>query len=92
MLLSVIVPCYNEEPVLRTTHERLGSVLRAIDELNTRIIFVDDGSRDGTHLILSELQSNDNHVRVLRLSRNFGHQIAVTAGLEQSGGRCRRYH
>lgn len=86
MLLSVIVPCYNEDAVLRATHERLGNVLRAVEDLEFEIIYVDDGSHDHTHEILTELQANDRLVRVLRLSRNFGHQIAVTAGLEQAAG------
>ncbi len=86
MLLSVIVPCYNEEAVLRATHERLVSVLRAIADLEFEIIYVDDGSLDQTPQILGELHSVDENVRVLRLSRNFGHQVAVTAGLEQAAG------
>ena len=83
MLLSVIVPCYNEEDVLRATHERLSEVLHGLDY---ELIFVNDGSRDQTQEILTELQLTDRHVRVLLLSRNFGHQIAVTAGLEEAAG------
>ena len=85
MLLSVIIPCYNEEAVLRTTHERLTTVLSGMDA-RYELIFVDDGSRDGTRQILTELQLFDPHLRVLLLSRNFGHQIAVTAGLEVASG------
>ena len=85
MLLSVIIPCYNEEAVLRTTHERLTTVLSGMDA-RYELIFVDDGSRDGTPQILTELQLFDPHLRVLLLSRNFGHQIAVTAGLEVATG------
>jgi dolichol-phosphate mannosyltransferase len=86
MLLSVIVPCYNEEAVLRDTHKRLTNVLRELKDLRFEIIYVDDGSRDQTQRILTELQTKNGEVRVLRLSRNFGHQIAVTAGLEQASG------
>ena len=86
MLLSVIVPCFNEEAVLRSTHERLTDVLRALNQLRFEIIYIDDGSRDQTQNILAELQAQNPEVRVLRLSRNFGHQIAVTAGLEQAAG------
>jgi dolichol-phosphate mannosyltransferase len=86
MLLSVIVPCFNEEPVLRETHERLSRVLGGMTELEFEIIFVDDGSSDQTYQLLTQLQENDRHVRVVRLSRNFGHQIAVTAGIEQAAG------
>lgn len=85
MLLSVIIPCYNEEDVLRATHERLTTVLQGIND-DYELIFVNDGSRDATQEILTELQLFDPHVRVLLLSRNFGHQIAVTAGLEGAGG------
>ena len=85
MLLSVVIPCYNEEDVLRATHERLTAVLREMNE-DYELIFVDDGSRDATPQLLAELQLFDPHVRVLLLSRNFGHQIAVTAGLEEAAG------
>jgi glycosyltransferase involved in cell wall biosynthesis len=85
MLLSVIVPCYNEQDVLRATHERLTSVLAGMS-LDYEFVFVNDGSRDDTQLILTQLQLIDPHVRVLLLSRNFGHQIAVTAGLEEAAG------
>lgn len=86
MLLSVIVPCYNEQEVLRATHERLTSVLAGMSWLDYELIFVNDGSHDDTQIILAQLQAVDPHVRVLLLSRNFGHQIAVTAGLEEATG------
>ena len=85
MLLSVIIPCYNEEAVLRATHERLTNVLKGMN-VDYELIFVNDGSRDRTHELLVELQVFDPHTRVLLLSRNFGHQIAVTAGLEATAG------
>jgi dolichol-phosphate mannosyltransferase len=85
MLLSVIIPCYNEEAVLRTTHERLSIVLKKMN-VDYELIFINDGSRDRTQEILAELQLFDPRIRVLLLSRNFGHQIAVTAGLEEAAG------
>lgn len=85
MLLSVIIPCYNEEDVLRATHERLTTVLSGMNEAY-ELIFVNDGSRDATQEILTELQIFDPHMRVLLLSRNFGHQIALTAGLQEAAG------
>lgn len=85
-LLSVVIPCFNEELVLRATHERLSQAVSTIDDFDYELIFVDDGSRDQTFKILTELQSRDPHTRVLKLSRNFGHQIAVTAGLEAASG------
>lgn len=86
MLLSVVVPCYNEQEVLRATHERLTGVLAELSTLDYELIFVNDGSRDDTQPILMQLQLVDSHIRVLLLSRNFGHQVAVTAGLEEASG------
>ncbi len=85
MLLSIIIPCFNEEPVLRATHERLTNVLTAMNGVDYELIFVNDGSRDRTQQLLEDLLF-DPHVRVLLLSRNFGHQIAATAGLEAAAG------
>lgn len=86
MLLSIIVPCYNEEGALKATHDRLTKVMDQMPGLDHELIFVNDGSHDQTQEILTQLQLLDPHVRVLGLSRNFGHQIAVTAGLEESSG------
>jgi glycosyltransferase involved in cell wall biosynthesis len=85
VLLSVIVPCLNEEEALRATHVRLSSALEQIPT-NFEIIYVDDGSTDTTPEVLRELQAYDSRVRVVRFSRNFGHQMAITAGLEHAGG------
>jgi polyisoprenyl-phosphate glycosyltransferase len=85
-LVSVIVPCFNEEEVIRETHARLREVLARLEPQEFEIIYVDDGSRDQTPEILGELQAGDCRARVIRLSRNFGHQIAVTAGLEHALG------
>lgn len=85
MLLSVIIPCFNEEAVLRATHERLTIVLSGMNQ-DYELIFIDDGSRDNTQQILAELQLFDPHMRALILSRNFGHQIATSAGLEEAAG------
>ena len=84
-LLSVVVPCYNEEEGLASCHERLTDVLSQIGE-PYEIVYVDDGSRDGTAPILRALQAADRHVVVIGLSRNFGHQPAVSAGLEMASG------
>ncbi len=82
----MIVPCYNEEQVIRETHRRLTGVLEQLEPLKFELIYVDDGSKDRTPLILGELQGGDERVRVVRFSRNFGHQIAATAGLEHASG------
>ena len=88
-LLSVVVPCYNEEAVLRETHAHLVAVLEQLEELRFEILYVDDGSRDATLKILRELQAAEAHVvRVISMSRNFGHQVAVSAGLEHAAGRA----
>lgn len=83
--LSVIVPCFNEEQVLQSTHERLSRTLARLS-LDYEIIYVDDGSTDQTSAILHRLQQQDERVRVLAFSRNFGHQVAVTAGVDNAGG------
>jgi glycosyltransferase involved in cell wall biosynthesis len=85
MLLSVVIPCMNEEEVLRETNHRLVAVLDGIS-LNFEIVYVDDGSTDSTANLLREMQAHDPRIRVIRFSRNFGHQVAITAGLEHACG------
>ena len=85
-LLSVVVPCFEEEAVLPETHRRLVAVLAGVPGLDFELVYVDDGSRDGTLDLLRELQQADPRVRVLALSRNFGHQIALIAGLAETAG------
>ena len=84
--LSVVVPCFNEEAVIRETHRQLVSTLEQVPELDFELVYVDDGSRDGTLDLLRGIQRADSRVRVLVLSRNFGHQIAVTAGIQGTQG------
>ncbi len=85
-LISVIVPCYNEEEVLHTTHQRLSDVLNALHGYRYELIYVNDGSRDQTLPMLRQIAAGNDHVRVLSFSRNFGHQIAITAGLDYCSG------
>ena len=85
MLLSIVVPCMNEQEVLRETHQQLVAVLQQAP-LNFEIVYVDDGSTDSTPEVLRELRAQDTQVRVVRFSRNFGHQVAITAGLEHASG------
>lgn len=83
--ISVIVPIYNEERTLVELYRRLSVALR--DEPGDyEILLVNDGSHDGSLRIMTELRRDDARVRVLSLSRNFGHQIAITAGLDHAGG------
>ena len=85
-LLSVVVPCFNEAQVLWETHARLTGTLSRLTDLDFEIIYVDDGSRDATPRVLHQIQAMDCRVRTIRLSRNFGHQTAATAGLEHASG------
>ncbi len=85
-LLSVIVPCFNEQEVIHTMYRHTVAALEKVPDLNFEILYVDDGSRDTTLDILRELHGNDPRVRVIALSRNFGKQIAVTAGMENADG------
>ncbi len=86
MLLSVVVPCFNEQEVLHETHRRLTETFEHEPSVQLELIYVDDGSRDATMAILRELQRTDRRVRVVSFSRNFGHQFAVTAGLDHAAG------
>jgi dolichol-phosphate mannosyltransferase len=86
MQLSVVIPCFNEESVLPEMYSRLCKALGDMGATDRELIFVDDGSRDSTAKILRELQLGSTQVRLIRLSRNFGHQMAVTAGLEEARG------
>ena len=85
-ILYIVVPCYHEEEVLPETGKRLTEKLAALiaqgnaDE-QSRILFVDDGSKDGTWDAICKLADNDSHVSGIRLSRNRGHQNALLAGL-----------
>ncbi len=84
-LLSVIVPCANEEEVLQETNRRLMKALRELG-IEFEVLYVDDGSTDSTMDVLRGIQRSDPQVRVVSLSRNFGHQVAITAGMEHSAG------
>ncbi|HEV2821079.1 MAG TPA: glycosyltransferase family 2 protein, partial [Solirubrobacteraceae bacterium] len=77
------MPMYDEEASARAFYGRL---VAALDGLSWELIAVDDGSRDGTPGLLDELARDDNRVRVVHLSRNFGHQTAVSAGLDHAAG------
>ena len=84
--LSVVVPCFDQEAVIGEPHRRLVTTLEAVPDLDFEVVYIDDGSRDATLNLLRDLQQADARVRVLALSRNFGHEIAVTAGLECAAG------
>ncbi|EOW2136815.1 glycosyltransferase family 2 protein [Stenotrophomonas sp. GD03908] len=87
-LLSIVVPCYNEEAVLAETFRRLSGTARALEArgLQVELVFVDDGSRDRTRELLRHYATADRRVRMLGFARNFGHQLAVTAGIDAARG------
>ena len=84
-LLSIVVPAYNEEEVLPEFHRRTAAVL---DELpmEAEVVYVNDGSKDSTLQVLRELHAQDVRVGIVDLSRNFGKEIALTAGLDAARG------
>lgn len=85
-LLSVVVPCFNEEEAVEHTYRAIKDVLLSLTGFEHEIIFVDDGSADETLPRLNQLMARDPAVRALSLSRNFGHQIALAAGLDAAVG------
>jgi glycosyltransferase involved in cell wall biosynthesis len=86
-LLSVVAPAFNEAACLPAFHSELMRILDTLcEDFDVEVLFVDDGSRDETPLLLEEWASADSRVHYLCLSRNFGHQAALSAGLEQARG------
>jgi polyisoprenyl-phosphate glycosyltransferase len=84
--LSIVVPCFNEEACLPELHRRLSESARAAVGLDYEIVLVNDGSRDGSWPIMRALAESDANLVALNLSRNHGHQLALTAGLDLCGG------
>lgn len=84
--ISVVIPMYYEEEVAKECYERMIKVLKKIENYTYEIIFVNDGSKDKTLSILEEIANNDKNIKVISFARNFGHQCAVTAGLQYVTG------
>jgi dolichol-phosphate mannosyltransferase len=82
--LSVAIPLYNEEATVRELHRRLTEVLTPL--IDYELVIVDDRSTDDTWTVLRELAATDDRLRLIRLSRNFGHQVAISAGLDAARG------
>ena len=80
--ICIVAACYNEEAVIELFYERLTSVLRTLPDYHCEVLLVDDGSFDRTLGILNELHERDPRFSLISLSRNFGHQVALTAGLD----------
>ena len=85
IVCSVVVPVYNEEEVINVTYKRLKDVMDGLD-ITYEIIFVNDGSRDRTRELAMEICKNDKNIKFIDFSRNFGHQTAITAGMDYASG------
>ena len=86
MKLSIVVPCFNEEACLAELHRRLGASSRSAVGEDYELVLVNDGSRDGSWPVMQRLATDDEHVVAINLSRNHGHQLALTAGLDLCRG------
>jgi dolichol-phosphate mannosyltransferase len=84
-LLSIVIPAFNEEGNIRKLYDEIQTILPSLN-LPVEIIFADDGSQDGTWSEITSLNRQDNRVKAIRLSRNFGHQYALLAGLSSAAG------
>lgn len=82
-LISVIVPVLNEEKNISTLHERL---IKSLSGFNHEIIYINDGSTDKSEEIINNLRKSNKSVRIINLSRNFGHQLAITCGIDHASG------
>ncbi|WP_428355674.1 glycosyltransferase family 2 protein [Methyloprofundus sp.] len=85
-LLSLVIPCYNEEQVITETLSRITHFCSELTGLTAEIIFIDDGSKDQTQAILRDHAARDPRIKIICFARNFGHQIAVTAGMDAARG------
>lgn len=85
-LISIVVPCYNEVEVIDKCHEELSKVAASMPEFDFEFVYINDGSRDATLQSLKRLHEQDKRVCIVSLSRNFGKEIALTAGLDHARG------
>lgn len=85
-LISIVIPCYNESEVISETIRRLFEFSSSVSDFQIEFIFVDDGSKDSTLIKLKEFAKVHNSIKVIAFARNFGHQVAVTAGIDASNG------
>ena len=86
MLISVVVPVYDEAEGIAHFHERATAALKTLPDCDYELVYVDDGSKDKSHEIIRGFADGDPRVKVVKFSRNFGHQIAITAGLDYADG------
>ena len=85
-LIAIVVPVFNERENLAPFHEAVTGVMRSLRDYDWEFVFVDDGSRDGSFEVLTELRAGDEHVRALRFPRNFGSHVAIAAGIDYCRG------
>jgi len=86
MKLSIVVPCFNEDACLGELHQRLGAAARQAVGSGYELVLINDGSRDGSWAAMRRMAAEDPHVVAVNLSRNHGHQLALTAGLDLCRG------
>src|SRR5690348_962799 len=84
--LSVVIPCYNEEACLEMLHARVSAAAVAAVGDSHEIVLINDGSRDSSWTVMQRLSASDPHLVAINLSRNHGHQLALTAGLDLCSG------
>ena len=87
-LLSLVIPMFNEELIISELDRRLRDLLRGLPEVGAawEVIFVDDGSKDHTLAMLESLAASESRYKIISFSRNFGHQVAITAGVDRADG------
>ncbi len=85
-LISIVAPAYNEELVVKHFYSKITEICRNFNSYDYEILIVNDGSKDNTKIICEELCEIDNHLSFLSLSRNFGHEVALAAGLDYAKG------
>ena len=85
-LLSIVVPVHDEQESLEELVRRIPGAVESLEDVDTEILLVDDGSRDASYALMVALAGRDARVKVVQLSRNFGHQVALTAGIELAAG------
>jgi len=85
-LLTIVVPVFNETEVIDSFYSRMKGVVDSLEGFSYELIFVDDGSQDGSFQKLVGFANSDTHVRIIKFSRNFGHQIAISAGIDMAEG------
>ena len=86
MFVSYVLPVYDEQDGIKRFHDELVAALAERPDITYELVYVNDGSADGSLSILRDLAKNDPQVQVVDFARNFGHQIAITAGLDQATG------